>query len=149
MLDKWSESDGPGAEDEILEKLALVDKGFLTGASVSELVRVGIFEYQSVFTSQWKLVYRRIGDDTEICAVAGPRQDCPHASDEAPVANLMGWVGPACKFCRTLVSYPCTPVPCCGLRERNVLHYSARLHHDTLRARRKRDRASGLSAPRE
>jgi len=35
VLDKWSESDGPGAEDEILEKLALVDKGFLTGASVS------------------------------------------------------------------------------------------------------------------
>jgi len=77
MLDKWSESDGPGAEDEILEKLALVDISFLTGASVSELVRVGIFEYQSVFTSQCKLVYRRIGDDTEICAVAGHRQDCP------------------------------------------------------------------------
>lgn len=32
MLDKWSESDWLKAEDEIFEKLALVDTGFLTGA---------------------------------------------------------------------------------------------------------------------
>lgn len=58
MLDRWSESDWLRAEDEIFEKLALVDTGFLTGAPVSELVSVGIFEYQTVFTSHHKLVYR-------------------------------------------------------------------------------------------
>ncbi len=77
MLDKWSESDWLKAENEIFEKLALVDTGFLTGAPVSELASVGIFEYQNVFTSHHKLVYRRIGDDTVVYTVAGHRQDYP------------------------------------------------------------------------
>jgi len=77
MLDKWSESDWLKAEDEIFEKLALVETGFLTGASVQELACVGILEYRNVFTSHHKLVYRRIGDDTFVYAVAGHRQDYP------------------------------------------------------------------------
>ena len=77
MLDKWSEADWLKAEDAIFEKLALVDTGFLTGAPVQELSSVGIFEYQNVFTSHHKLVYRRIGDDTFAYAVAGHRQDYP------------------------------------------------------------------------
>lgn len=77
MLDKWSESDWLKAEDEIFQKLALVDTGFLTGAPVQELASVGIFEYQNVFTSHHKLVYRRIGNDTFVYAVAGHRQDYP------------------------------------------------------------------------
>jgi len=77
MLDKWSESDWLKAEDEIFEKLALVETGFLTGASVQELASVGILEYRNVFTSHHKLVYRRIGDDTFVYAVAGHRQDYP------------------------------------------------------------------------
>lgn len=77
MLDKWSASDWLKAEDEIFEKLALVDTGLLTGAPVQELTSVGIFEYQNVFTSHHKLVYRRIGDDTFVYTVAGHRQDYP------------------------------------------------------------------------
>jgi toxin ParE1/3/4 len=77
MLDKWSETDWLNAEDEIFEKLALVDTGFLTGASVQELASVGIFEYQNAFTSHHKLVYRRINGDTFVYLVAGHRQDYP------------------------------------------------------------------------
>jgi len=75
MLDKWSEADWIKAEDEIFEKLALVDTGFLTGAPVQELASVGIFEYQNVFTSHHKLVYRRIESDVFVYAVAAHRQD--------------------------------------------------------------------------
>lgn len=77
MLDKWSESDWLKAEDEIFEKLALVDTGFLTGAPIQELASVGIFEYQNVFTSHHKLVYRRIDGDLYVYAIAGHRQDFP------------------------------------------------------------------------
>jgi toxin ParE1/3/4 len=41
---KWSEADGLKAEDEIFEKLALVDTVFLTGAPVQELTSVGILD---------------------------------------------------------------------------------------------------------
>ncbi len=75
MLDKWSEADWLNAEDEIFEKLALVDTGFLTGAPIQELASIGIFEYQNVFTSHHKLVYRRIDGDTYVYAIAGHRQD--------------------------------------------------------------------------
>jgi len=75
MLDEWSESDWLKAEDEIFEKL--VEKGFLTGASVQELASVGIHEYRNVFTSHHKLVYRRVGEDTFVYIVAGHRQDYP------------------------------------------------------------------------
>ena len=71
MLDKWREADWIKAEDEIFEKLALVDTGFLTGASV------GIFEYQNIFTSHHKLVYRRIDADVYVYAIAGHKQDFP------------------------------------------------------------------------
>ena len=56
MLNKWSETDWLNAENEIFEKLALVDTGLLTGPPVQELASVGIFEYQNVFTSNHKLV---------------------------------------------------------------------------------------------
>ena len=77
MLDRWSEADWLTAEDEIFGKLARVDTGFLTGAPVQELAAVGIFEYQNVFTSHHKLVYRCIDGDTYVYAVAGHRQDYP------------------------------------------------------------------------
>jgi len=75
MLDKWSETEWRKAEDEIFEKLARVDTGFLTGAPVQDLAIVGIIDYQNVFTSHHKLVYRRMGGDTFLYAVAGHRQD--------------------------------------------------------------------------
>ncbi|MEI6804208.1 MAG: type II toxin-antitoxin system RelE/ParE family toxin [Burkholderiales bacterium] len=77
MLNKWSETDWLNAENEIFEKLALVATGLLTGAPVQELACVGIFEYQTVFTSHHKLVYRRINDDVYVYAIAGHRQDYP------------------------------------------------------------------------
>lgn len=77
MLGKWSESDWLKAEDEIFEKLATLNTGFLTGAPVQELASVGIFEYQNVFTSHHKLVYRRIDGDVYVYAIAGHRQDFP------------------------------------------------------------------------
>ena len=77
MLDKWSEGDWMKAEDEIFEKLALVDTGFLSGAPVQELADVGIFEYQQVFTSHHKLVYRRVKSNVYVYAVAAHRQDFP------------------------------------------------------------------------
>lgn len=77
MLDKWSVTDWLNAENEIFEKLALVDTGLLTGAPVQELASVGIFEYQNVFTSHHKLVCRRINGDVYVYAMAGHRQDYP------------------------------------------------------------------------
>ena len=77
LLDKWSEADWLKAEDEIFEKLALVDTGFLTGAPIQELASVGIFEYQNVFTSHHKLVFRRINSDVYVYAAAAHRQDFP------------------------------------------------------------------------
>ena len=62
---------------------AIINYGFtpftelLTGAPVQELAYVGIFEYQNVFTSHHKLVYRRINDDVYVYAMAGHRQDYP------------------------------------------------------------------------
>ena len=75
--DQRSESDWLKAEDEIFEKLVLVDTGFLTGAPVQELATVGIFEYQNVLTAHHKLVYRRIGAGVYVYAIAGHRQDFP------------------------------------------------------------------------
>lgn len=77
MLDKRSEADWLKAEDEVFDKLALVDTGFLTGAPVPELASVGIFEYQHVFTSHHKLVVRRINGDTLVYVIAAHRQDFP------------------------------------------------------------------------
>ena len=75
MLDRWSEADWLKAEDEIFEKLGLLDTGLLTGAPVQELASVGIFEYQNVFTSHHKLVYRRINADVYVYVIAAHRQD--------------------------------------------------------------------------
>ena len=77
MLNKWSETDWLNAENEIFEKLALVDTGLLTGPPVQELASVGIFEYQNVFTSHHKLVYRRIDKDVYVYLIASHRQDFP------------------------------------------------------------------------
>ena len=77
MLNKWSETDWLNAENEIFEKLALIDTGLLTGPPVQELASVGIFEYQNVFTSHHKLVYRRIDRDVYVYLIASHRQDFP------------------------------------------------------------------------
>lgn len=77
MLNQWNESAWLQAETEIFDKLELVHTGVLTGAPVQELAAVGIFEYQNIFTSHHKLVYRRIHSDVYVYAVAAHRQDFP------------------------------------------------------------------------
>jgi toxin ParE1/3/4 len=77
MLDKWGEVEWLKAEDEIFEKLEKVDADSYPGTAVKELSSVGIFEYQNVFTSHHKLVYRRFGDDIYVYVIAGHRQDFP------------------------------------------------------------------------
>jgi toxin ParE1/3/4 len=75
MLDKWGEIAWLKAEDEIFEKLEKVDAGSYPGTAIKELALVGIFEYQNVFTSHHKLVYRRIDRDVYVYVIAGHRQD--------------------------------------------------------------------------
>lgn len=77
MLDKWGEIEWLKAEDEIFEKLEQADVGSYPGTAVKELASVGIFEYQNVFTSHHKLVYRQIGDDIYVYVIAWHRQDFP------------------------------------------------------------------------
>jgi toxin ParE1/3/4 len=77
MLDKWGEIEWLKAEDEIFEKLQQADAEGYPGIAIKELASVGIFEYQNVFTSHQKLVYRRINDDIYVYVIAGHRQDFP------------------------------------------------------------------------
>ena len=77
MLNKWSETDWLNAENEIFEKLALVDTGLLTGAPIQELASVGIFEYKTALTSHHKLIYRQIDSDVYVYVIASHRQDFP------------------------------------------------------------------------
>jgi toxin ParE1/3/4 len=77
MLDKWSEVAWLKAEDEIFEKLEKIDAGILNGTAVQELASVGIEDYQNVYTTHHKLVFRRIDGDTYVYLIAGHRQDYP------------------------------------------------------------------------
>jgi plasmid stabilization system protein ParE len=77
MLGKWGEASWLKAEDEIFEKLAKVDAGVFNGTPVQTLASVGIFDYQNVYTSHHKLVYRRVDNDTYVYLVAGHQQDFP------------------------------------------------------------------------
>ena len=77
MLGKWGEVAWLKAEDEIFEKLEKVDSGVFNGTPVRELASVGILDYQNVYTSHHKLVYRRIGCDLYVYLIAGHRQDYP------------------------------------------------------------------------
>jgi toxin ParE1/3/4 len=75
MLDQWGEVEWLKAEDEIYEKLQQVDAGNYPGTAVKELTSVGIFEYQHVFTSHHKLVYRQISENIYVHAITGHKQD--------------------------------------------------------------------------
>lgn len=75
MLDKWGEIEWLKAEDEVFEKLEQVDAGNYPGTAVKELESVGISEYQHVFTSHHKLVYRQIGKNIYVYVIAAHRQN--------------------------------------------------------------------------
>lgn len=77
MLDQWGEIEWLKAEDEIFEKLQKVDAGNYPGTAVKELTTVGIFEFQNVFTSHHKLVFRRISENVYVYVIAGHKQDFP------------------------------------------------------------------------
>jgi toxin ParE1/3/4 len=77
MLDKWSVADWLNAENEIFDKLAKVDTNHFNGTPVPALIAVGISDYQNVYTSHHKLVYRRIANDVYVYLVASHRQDFP------------------------------------------------------------------------
>jgi len=77
MLDQWGEIEWLKAEDEIFEKLQKVDAGNYPGTAVKELTTVGIFEFQNVFTSHHKLVFRRISESVYVYVIAGHKQDFP------------------------------------------------------------------------
>ena len=77
MLNQWSEVEWLKAEEEIFEKLQQVDAGNYPGTAVKELASVGIFEYQYVFTSHHKLLYRQIAENIYVYAIAGYKQDFP------------------------------------------------------------------------
>ena len=76
-LDQWGEFEWLKAEDEIFEKLKQVDAGSYPSTAVKELTTVGIFEFQHVFTSHHKLIYRRISQNVYVYAIAGHKQDYP------------------------------------------------------------------------
>ena len=75
MLDQWGESAWELAEDEIFEKLRLIDAGFIDGSPIPELAAVGITIYKNVYTSHYKLVYQRLDGNTYLYLAAGHRQD--------------------------------------------------------------------------
>ncbi len=77
MLDKWGSTAWLKAEDEIFEKLEQVDTGIFNGTPVQLLASVGILDYQNVYTSHHKLVYRKMGNDTFVYLIAGHKQDYP------------------------------------------------------------------------
>ena len=77
MLEKWDEATWLKAEDEIFDKLESVAAGVFNGRPVPELASVGIFDYQNVFTSHHKLVYRQCDDDLFVYLISGHRQDFP------------------------------------------------------------------------
>ena len=77
VLDKWGEVAWLKAEDEIFEKLEKVDSGVFNGTPVPELASVGILDYQNVYASHHKLVYRRVGVGTYVYLIARHRQDYP------------------------------------------------------------------------
>ena len=55
--------------------MAALDAGLFNGTPVQELTSVGIWDYQNVFTSHHKLIYRRVDNDPYVYLVASQRQD--------------------------------------------------------------------------
>ncbi|CAZ88435.1 conserved hypothetical protein [Thiomonas arsenitoxydans] len=57
MLDQWGESAWGLAEDEIFEKLHLIETGFVDGSPIPELAAVGITIYKTPIhpTTNWSI----------------------------------------------------------------------------------------------
>ena len=75
MLERGNEPLWLKAEDEIFQKLAELDSGFLSGTVVQVFADVGIFDYKTSVTSHHRILYRKIDDTLYVYAIAGHQQD--------------------------------------------------------------------------
>lgn len=75
MLERWNEPLWLKAEDEICQKLAELDRGFLSGTVVQAFADIGIFDYKTTVTSHHRILHRKIDDTLYIYAIAGHQQD--------------------------------------------------------------------------
>lgn len=75
MLERWTPELWLAAEDDLFAQLAQVDSGFITGPVVPLLASVGLMDYRTVLSSHQRILYRQIGDNTYVYAVAGQMQD--------------------------------------------------------------------------
>ncbi len=75
MLNRWTEALWLKAEDEIFQKLAELDRGFLSGNVVQAFADVGIFDYKTSVTSHHRILHRKIDDTLYVYAIATHQQD--------------------------------------------------------------------------
>ncbi len=75
MLDRWTEALWLKAEDEIFQKLAELDRCFLSGNVVQAFADVGIFDYKTSVTSHHRILHRKIDETLYVYAIAGHQQD--------------------------------------------------------------------------
>ncbi len=75
MLERWNEPLWLKAEDEIFQKLAELDSGFLPGTVVQAFADVGIFDYKTSITSHHRILHRKIDDTLYVYAIAVHQQD--------------------------------------------------------------------------
>ena len=75
MLERGNEPLWLKAEDEIFQKLAELDSGFLSGTVVQAFADVGIFDYKTSITSHHRILHRKIDDTLYVYAIAGHQQD--------------------------------------------------------------------------
>jgi len=75
MLERWNEPIWLKAEDEIFQKLAELDSGFLSGTVVQAFADVCIFDYKTSVTSHHQILHRKIDDTLYVYAIAGHQQD--------------------------------------------------------------------------
>ncbi len=75
MLQRWTPELWAAAEDDIFDKLAQVDSGFIAGPVVPLLVNVGMTDYRTILSSHHRLLYRQMDGKTYVYAVARQAQD--------------------------------------------------------------------------
>jgi toxin ParE1/3/4 len=75
MLNRWTEALWLEAEDEIFQKLAELDRGFLSGTVVQAFADVGIFDYKASVTSHHRILNRKIDNTLSVYSIAGHQQD--------------------------------------------------------------------------
>lgn len=75
MLERWTEALWLKAEDEIFQKLAELNSGFLSGIAVQAFADVGIFDNTTCVTSHHRILHRKIDDTLYVYAIALHQQD--------------------------------------------------------------------------